>query len=89
MYDNNTPLCQSCGMPMRPEFSYGTEADGTPSADYCSYCYQNGSFVGEMTMEEMITFSAPFMARSHPGMTEEEAQARMRAFFPFLKRWQG
>jgi hypothetical protein len=37
--------CQSCGMPFRndPEGS-GTNADGSKSNKYCSYCYRNGKF---------------------------------------------
>ena len=48
----NTKFCQSCGMPMLPGIAYGTEADGSLSGDYCSYCYGNGAFLGEMSMEE-------------------------------------
>ena len=38
-------FCQSCGMPMKkdPEGG-GTEQDGRRSAEYCSYCYQDGAF---------------------------------------------
>ncbi len=80
-------FCQSCGMPMTSEHVHGTEADGTPSEDYCSYCYQSGKFVSEMTMEEMIDFCAKPMVESNPGMTEEQAKAQMRQFFPMLLRW--
>lgn len=83
----NMKYCQSCSMPMTPDTQYGTEADGSPSADYCSHCYRGGSFVGAMTMEEMIDFCAPFMAKGRPGMTEETAKQQMRQFFPMLKRW--
>ncbi len=78
--------CQSCGMPME-ESLYGTEKDGTKSPDYCSYCYQNGAFTGEMTMEQMIDFCAAPMVEHQPGMTEEKAKEMMRQFFPLLKRW--
>lgn len=54
----NTKFCQSCGMPMLPGIAYGTEADGSLSGDYCSYCYGSGAFLGEMSMEEMIDFCA-------------------------------
>ena len=80
-------FCQSCGMPMLPGTEYGTEADGSLSADYCNYCYKDGKFCGSMTMEEMIDFCAPFMVRSNPGMTEEQAREQMSRFFPLLKRW--
>ena len=80
-------FCQSCGMPLGPDTARGTEADGSASGDYCSYCYKEGKFVGEMTMEEMIDFCAPMMAQANPSMTQEQAKAQMRQFFPMLKRW--
>ena len=83
----NMKFCQSCGMPLTQDTAHGTEADGSLSSDYCSYCYRDGQFTGEMTMEEMIDFCAPLMAQSNPGMTQEEARARMHQFFPMLKRW--
>lgn len=45
-------ICQSCGMPMRPD-QYGTGADGSPQEKYCLYCYSDGHFPSECTMEEM------------------------------------
>ena len=83
----NMRFCQSCGMPLAPDTALGTEADGSPSQDYCSYCYKDGKFTGDMTMEEMIDFCAPMMVKGNPGMTEEQAKAQMHQFFPMLKRW--
>ena len=83
----NMRFCQSCGMPLGPDTPLGTEADGSPSADYCSYCYKDGKFTGEMTMEQMIDFCAPMMVQANPGLTEEQAKAQMYQFFPMLKRW--
>ena len=83
----NMRFCQSCGMPLGPDTPLGTEADGSPSADYCSYCYKDGKFAGEMTMEQMIDFCAPMMVQANPGLTEEQAKAQMYQFFPMLKRW--
>ncbi|HEV2843185.1 MAG TPA: zinc ribbon domain-containing protein [Chthoniobacterales bacterium] len=35
--------CQSCGMPLKKSpGGGGTNADGTISTIYCSYCYENG-----------------------------------------------
>ena len=64
-----------------------TERDGTPSPHYCKYCYQNGAFTGDMTMEQMIDFCVPMTVQANPGMTEEQARAQMRRFFPMLLRW--
>lgn len=82
-------LCQCCGMPLgTPEDNYGTEADGTKSADYCKYCYEKGKFLFEGTMEEMIEFCVPHMVEHNAGMTAAAARAQMQAFFPTLKHWQ-
>jgi len=47
--------CQSCGMPLRSDpKGGGTDADGTVSREYCSYCYIGGKFVNpDMTLDEM------------------------------------
>jgi hypothetical protein len=66
---------------------YGTEADGTKSTDYCSYCYGEGKFKGDMTMQQMIDFCVKPMVEHTPGMTADKARAMMNEFFPQLKRW--
>lgn len=85
-------FCQSCGMPLQAAGDFGTEADGTPNADYCIYCYKDGAFTGEYTMEEMIQhcaqFHGEFKHEDGSVFTREEAVAGMREFFPHLKRWQ-
>jgi hypothetical protein len=50
----NTHFCQSCSMPIdKPELK-GTEKNGSKSDEYCTYCYQHGSFVNpDMTFDEM------------------------------------
>lgn len=47
--------CQSCGMPLKRDPQQGgTEKDGSRSAMYCSYCYNNGAFVQpDITLDEM------------------------------------
>ena len=50
--------CQSCAMPFKydPQGG-GTEADGTKSVTYCSYCYQEGKFTDNFkTAKEMQGF---------------------------------
>ena len=83
---NEMTFCQSCSMPLT-EPQKGTEADGSPSQNYCKYCYNKGKFTQDMTMEEMIDFCAPFMAKSNPGTTVAQAKDQMRTFFPQLLRW--
>lgn len=80
--------CQCCGMPMGSgEELYGTNADGSKSTDYCKYCYDAGAFTSDCTMEEMIAFCVPIMAKGNEGMSEEQARKMMQEFFPTLKRW--
>ncbi len=37
--------CQSCGMPLKKDpAAGGTNADGSKSSMYCSYCFESGQF---------------------------------------------
>ena len=46
-------FCQSCGMPLNDQV-LGTNADGSKNEDYCIYCYREGKFLQECTMEVLI-----------------------------------
>jgi hypothetical protein len=84
----NQTFCQCCGMPMgNTDELYGTNADGAKNKDYCKYCFENGSFTFQGTMEEMAELCVPNMAAANPDMSEEEAKNRMLEWFPTLKRW--
>ena len=50
--------CQSCGMPLNKDpKGGGTDADGTKSTLYCSYCFSKGRFTApDMTVNEMKEF---------------------------------
>lgn len=69
----------------------GTNADGSRSEDYCAWCYKDGTFTQEMTMEQMIEHCAQFTNEinewSGQNMTVEQAKEMMREFYPHLKRW--
>ena len=47
-------FCQSCGMPITSEEQFGRNADGSKNEEYCSYCYRDGAFTENCTMDEMI-----------------------------------
>ncbi len=83
-------FCQSCGIPLTSEI-LGTNADGTPNEDYCIYCYKDGKFTQDMTMEQMIDHCAQFTEEinknSGQNLTVEQMKEQMRQFFPHLKRW--
>jgi uncharacterized protein (DUF169 family) len=87
MATNEMKFCQSCAMPMENSEVYGTNADGSKNEDYCQYCYQNGAFTSEQTMEEMIETCIPFVSKGDPYPDEESARKAMQEFFPQLKRW--
>jgi hypothetical protein len=79
-------FCQSCGMPMNSKEVLSTNSDGTNNTDYCTYCYQNGSFTSpNVTMEEEIEICVPFMTKA--GMPESDAREVLQETFPNLKRW--
>jgi hypothetical protein len=84
-------FCQSCGMPMTAPEHFGTNKDGSANTDYCSYCFKDGQFTNNMTMDEMISHCAQFVDEfnkdSGQKLTKEEAISQMKQFFPQLKRW--
>lgn len=86
-YENQN-FCQSCGMPMGgTDELYGAEIGGSKNPDYCKYCYENGAFTSNSTMDEMIEFCVQPMVEHTPGMTDQKAREMMHQFFPTLKRW--
>ena len=84
-------FCQSCGMPLTKNEDCGTNADGSINFDYCQYCYKDGKFLQDMTMDEMIEHCAQFVDEVNKNMpkpmTKEEYKQMMQGFFPMLKRW--
>lgn len=84
-------FCQSCGMPLMEEIR-GTNADGTKSEDYCKYCYSDGAFTHDFTMEEMAEFCSQFVddvnKATNQNLTREELKTQLLDYYPRLKRWQ-
>ena len=79
--------CQSCGMPLGDGFE-GTEADGSISQTYCTFCYQNGEFTRPMmTLVEMIKLSIDNMIQE-VGYSKEKATEVAKRVIPQLGRWQ-
>ncbi|HRH45557.1 MAG TPA: zinc ribbon domain-containing protein [Pyrinomonadaceae bacterium] len=81
--------CQSCGMPLSETFgNLGTNADGSNSWEYCSFCFQNGQFTNPtQTLAEMIQSSIENMT-TEIGMSIEQATQLANSFIPTLRRWQ-
>lgn len=84
-------LCQSCGMPLTEEY-FGTNADASVNREYCVYCFKDGAFTSDETMDEMIEHNLEYLEEfnkdSDQKLTPEEAREQMHQFFPTLKRWQ-
>ena len=75
-------ICQSCGMPLVDEL-LGTDADGTLNEEYCRWCWQDGKYLTECSMEEMADTCVPHMGWDDP----QEAKRFMLRPLPGLKRW--
>lgn len=79
-------ICQCCAMPMQEGSDlFSTNADGSINKDYCKYCYENGNFTCDCSMQDMIDFCVPMMVKE--GMDEAESREYMNETLPTLKRW--
>lgn len=87
-----TCFCQSCGMPLTEDI-LGTNADGTKNEDYCIYCYKDGAFTGDFTMEQMAEYCSMFVEEYNKNtgknLTACEYKQELLKYFPTLKRWNG
>jgi hypothetical protein len=72
-------------MPLDHPELLGTEKDGSPSSEYCKYCYQNGEFTHPgTTLDEMKERMTKMLDKEKlPGDILEAAISRL----PHLKRW--
>jgi len=77
-------------MPLNEEI-LGTNADGSKNADYCIYCYKDGAFTSDCTMEEMADFCAQYVDEFNKNtgqkLSREEYKAMLLQYYPTLKRW--
>ena len=78
---------KAAAMPMETDELLGTNADGSKNTDYCTYCYKDGAFAGDATMEQMIEICIPFALEANVYPDAETARKQMQGYFPKLKRW--
>ena len=79
-------ICQSCGMPMIENNDFGTNKNNSMSEEYCTYCFQKGSFTNKnRTLDEQININIGFAEKM--GMEEKEARDLAKSILPNLKRW--
>ena len=85
----NKIRCQSCGMPVSKEFgNLGTNADGSYTEEFCSFCFADGAFINpNQTLEEMIASSIENMT-TDLNMPQQQASDLANSFIPTLRRWQ-
>lgn len=85
-------FCQSCGMPLAEEI-LGTNADGSKNSEYCIYCFKDGAFTGDFTMEQMVEYCSMFVEEYNKNtgknLTACQYKDVLRQFYPNLKRWKG
>lgn len=83
-------FCQSCGMPI-DNSTFGKEANGNNNEEYCHFCYADGKFTNDCTMDEMIEHNLNYLNEfnkdSEVKYSVEEARAAMKEYFPQLRRW--
>ena len=78
--------CQSCGMPLAMDPNIGgTEADGSKTTEYCSYCYVNGAFTQpDLTAQAMIVrVRSKLLEKNIP----PSAITVVTEDIPLLRRW--
>jgi len=78
-------ICQSCAIPLTNKDLLGTNKDGSLNEDYCKYCYVDGKFVDDVSMEEYVEMCSQFGEQA--GMTNEQMRDFCQQIFPTLKRW--
>jgi hypothetical protein len=82
---DSAKVCQSCGMPMSKSEDFGTNADGGKNEEYCTYCFRNGQFTMDGTLDEMIEKLVTM--HDQMGMTEDKVKKMANENLPKLKRW--
>jgi hypothetical protein len=78
--------CQSCGIPMDKAAGPGTNADGSESLKYCSYCFKQGAFVQpDWTAADMQSYAAKKLQQyGLPAFLTD----MLTKDIPKLERWQ-
>jgi len=84
-------ICQSCGMPMVASEHFGTNTDHSVSDDYCCFCFQEGKFTDNFTLDEFMddALKNEFAADDNykPTVTVDERIVKEKIKLLELKRW--
>ena len=84
-------VCQSCAMPLRSFDEVGANTDNGVNPEYCKYCFNEGKFCNNVTVDEMIEINLQYLghwnSESGQHYTAEEARGILKQYLPTLKRW--
>ena len=82
-------ICQSCAMSLKEEKYFGTNNDSTKNEDYCIFCFKDGEFTYEITMNEMIEKGMDFLKRfgGLDSRNTDGIREILNAMYSGLKRW--
>lgn len=81
----NEKIWQSYGIHLNSNDEFATNIDGALNDDYCKYCYKDGEFIDDVSMEEYIEMCSKYGHQA--GMTNDEMKKYCQNLFPTLKRW--
>ncbi|MGL5255193.1 MAG: zinc ribbon domain-containing protein [Brevinema sp.] len=80
-------MCESCGMPLQSDpKGGGSNADGTLSTQYCSFCWQDGQFTDPTTDAKEFQTSVYHILRDEKKMPAWKAWL-FTIGIPYQKRW--
>ena len=89
--ENSVKICQSCGMPIDKDPNKGgTNSDGSKSDKYCSYCFSNGSFTQNISLDEMTDIGLNYSVEYKNAGSDEEKEAvrnLAKQYLSNLERW--
>lgn len=82
-------ICQSCGMNIAEDQYKGTNVDGSLSQEFCSYCFQNGKYTNNRSLEEQVEVGLSFDDKYQNASIEEKEKIKEQAknILSNLKRW--
>lgn len=84
-------ICQSCGMSIEEDKDKGTNADGTLSSEYCLYCFKEGAFTNDLTIDQYVEIGLDYSPEYQAATTEGEKKhikEQTKHYLSGLKRWQ-
>jgi hypothetical protein len=91
MYNHGHEILPKLRNAARNSQTFWDNSDNTPNEGYRGYCFKDGAFTQNVTMDEMIEICAQYTDqwKTEDGkpISKEDAILQMKQFFPQLKRW--